>query len=101
MKKKNTQEEKYPGYAEGKKGLLFAILSIVTCWFPFAGIVLGYLAMRHGETSRKLGSHVHGTLGLIVILLGGLGFFLGLLDVAGILSVWFLNFTNILELGAL
>ena len=75
MKDKVTQNEKYPGHAEGRKGLLFAILSVVTCWFPFAGIVLGYIAMRHGEESRKLGSHLHGTLGLIVILLGGLGFF--------------------------
>ena len=98
---KKPPEEKYPGYAEGRQGILYGFIAIATCWFPFAGIVLGYFAMRHGEKSRKLGSHLHGSLGLMAILLGGLGFFLGLLDVAGVFTVWFLNATNIIELGAL
>lgn len=89
------------GRKEAKKALWFGLGAIAAGFIPVAGLVLGKIAMDHGEKSRKISDHTKRGMGLLGILLGGLGFFLNLLTIGSIITVVFLQATNILELGAM
>ena len=98
---REEKQEKWPGHREGMKSLWFGLGAVAAGVIPVAGLVLGKLAMDHGEKSRKQSEQTKRGLGLLGILLGGLGFFLNLLVIASIITVVFLQATNIMELGAM
>ncbi len=100
MTEKNLTPEKFPGHREGKKGIRLGIASVVCSPIPVAGLVLGKLAMDAGGRCRKLAPQPRRSFGLTGVLLGGLGFFIGLLVLAACVTVFFLGATNLLEIGA-
>ena len=98
---REEKQEKWPGYREGLKGLWFGLGAVAAGVIPVAGLILGKIAMDHGEKCRKMSPHTKRSLGLCGVLLGGLGFFMNLLAIASVITVIYLHTSNIMELGAM
>ena len=101
MKKaKEEVPEKRPGYRSSKKSLWFGVAAMVTSLVPVAGMVLGSLAMKWGKRGRQESEKYQLDMANAGVALGAIAFFLNVLMLSALVSVYFRNKTDIINLGA-
>ena len=92
--------EKRPGYRSGMRGVWFGLAAILTSPVPAAGFILGAVSMKWANRCKAESERYQQGLGNFGRFLGGTGIFLNVLITAMIISVAFLTWTDIINLGA-
>ncbi len=99
-KPREEVQEKRPGYQSSRKSLWFGVAAVVTSVVPVAGMVLGSLAMKWGKRGRQESEKYQQEMANAGVALGAIGFFINVLMISALVSVYFLNKTDIINLGA-
>ena len=97
---KEEKPEKRPGYRSSIKSVWFGAVAVLTVPIPVAGLVLGCIAMNWGKRGKQESEKYQQELANLGRALGALGVFLNVLMITAVISVWFLNKTDIINLGA-